>query len=70
MVQAGPHQLGFSMPNLLTAQAGLKLGPMVLETFFKHYMERISNDPEKQNGVNSPRMELLWDEAFYILKVC
>lgn len=53
------------MPNLLAAQA-LKLGPIVLETFYKHYAERISADHDS----SSARKELLWDEAFHIVKVC
>lgn len=60
------------MPNFLTAEAGLKLGPIVLETFFKHYLER-HGDGEGTDAPTTERSkgkkDLLWNEAFQIVKV-
>ncbi|EED85396.1 candidate lipase/esterase from carbohydrate esterase family CE10 [Postia placenta Mad-698-R] len=54
--------------NSLVGQAGLKLGPLVLETLFKHYLERIQK--ERGDGVTDlSQTELLYDEAFHIIKV-
>ncbi|GJJ08602.1 hypothetical protein Clacol_002821 [Clathrus columnatus] len=60
------------MPNLLTAEAGLKLGPVVLETFFRHYLER-HHVNDKNEGTSSQedmtrKKDLLWHEAFQIVK--
>lgn len=53
--------------NSLVGQAGLKLGPLVLETLFKHYLERIQK--ERGDGVTDlSQTELLYDEAFHIIK--
>jgi hypothetical protein len=62
------------MPNSLTAEAGLKLGPIVIETFFKHYLERNSETGKAKRsdhpGNNSLReQDLLWKESFEIVKV-
>jgi hypothetical protein len=69
--------------NGLTGSAGLKLGPLVLETLVKHYIERlvaqkiptIAVDGVTQDGKqggstpNLRREELLYDQAFTIVKV-
>lgn len=67
--------------NGLTGSAGLKLGPLVLETLVKHYFERLKtgqNTPAttlngKQRGSapnnNLRQEELLYDQAFNIVKV-
>lgn len=65
------------MPNLLTAEAGLKLGPIFLETFFKHYLDRHHADydiPNTETGTSSAdkskrKKDLLWQEGFQIVKV-
>lgn len=69
--------------NGLTSSAGLKLGPLVLETLVKHYFERLkvpattSSDGIAQDGKQSGstpnnnlrQEELLYDQAFTIVKV-
>lgn len=56
------------MPNSLFRQAGLKIGPIVLETLIKHYFDRILKDGAP-NGTKLRSEELLYDEAFTIVKV-
>ncbi|KAG8700004.1 hypothetical protein FRC08_004987 [Ceratobasidium sp. 394] len=48
----------------LTTTMGVKLGPIVLGTLFKHYLERhtVIRDSKARN-------ELLFDEAFIVVKV-
>ena len=69
--------------NGLTGTAGLKLGPLVLETLVKHYFERLTAGQKipattssdgidgKQGGsaLNLRQEELLYDQAFTIVKV-
>jgi hypothetical protein len=71
--------------NGLTGSAGLKLGPLVLETLVKHYFGRLTAQKipatsldgvvhdEKQGGSapndNLRGEELLYDQAFTIVKV-
>lgn len=71
--------------NGLTGSAGLKLAPLVLETLLKHYFERLIAqkipttvsdgiaEDGKQSGHtpsdNLRREELLYDQAFTIVKV-
>ena len=57
------------MVNSLTRKAGLKLGPIILETLVKHYFERIAKDHESQESTRLRREELLYDEAFNIIRV-
>ncbi|KAJ7686541.1 hypothetical protein B0H17DRAFT_1013522 [Mycena rosella] len=57
--------------NHLTTQAGLKIGPIVLETLVKHYFDRLrrKTQEDKDNPVTQLRQdELLYDEAFSIVK--
>ena len=57
--------------NTLTGEAGIKIGPIVLETLVKHYFERVKNNASLNNGSTQLRQdELLYDEAFNIVKVC
>ncbi|KAH9942207.1 alpha/beta-hydrolase [Epithele typhae] len=58
------------MVNALTRQAGFKLGPVILETLVKHYFERHAkeNEEEKPGSTKLKREELLYDEAFNIIK--
>ncbi|THH33032.1 hypothetical protein EUX98_g1144 [Antrodiella citrinella] len=56
--------------NSLTREAGIKIGPLLLETAVKHYFERILKDHHSQ-GKEITRLrqdELLYDEAFNIVK--
>lgn len=55
------------MVNSLTRSAGFRLGPVVLETLVKHYFERILKDGEPVTKLRQD--ELLYDEAFNIVKV-
>ncbi|KAJ6631524.1 hypothetical protein B0H10DRAFT_2299906 [Mycena sp. CBHHK59/15] len=57
------------MPNSLTTQAGLKIGPIVLETLVKHYFDRLKSKVRDDKSVTQLRQdELLYDEAFNIVK--
>ncbi|THH13788.1 hypothetical protein EW146_g6481 [Bondarzewia mesenterica] len=56
-----------TMPNSLTRQAGLKLGPLFLETLVKHYFERIKKDASS-SAIPLRQDELLYDEVFSIVK--
>ena len=56
------------MPNLLTTRATLTTGPLFLETLVKHYFARVISHGSK-TGVPLRREELLYDEAFNIVKV-
>ena len=57
--------------NTLTTDVGLKVGPVLLETLVKHYLDRL-----KKNASHDPAStqlkhdELLYDEVFNIVKVC
>lgn len=54
----------------LTREAGMKIGPVLLETLVKHYFERIlKDDSEAKNLPQLRQDELLYDEAFNIVKV-
>lgn len=57
--------------NSLTREAGIKIGPLLLETAVKHYFERILKDHHSQNKeiTRLRQDELLYDEAFNIVKV-
>lgn len=59
------------MVNSLTRKAGVKLGPLLLETLVKHYFDRLVNENESQGRTMTQlrRDELLYDEAFNIVKV-
>jgi hypothetical protein len=61
-----PHT--FHMPNSLTRRVGLTIGPLFLETLVKHYFARVIRDSSK-SGVPLRNEELLYDEAFNIVKV-
>ena len=51
------------VPNSLTRNAGLRLGPIFLETLFRHYLEK------DEDAVPLRKDELLYDEVFNIVKV-
>ena len=59
------------MVNSLTRQAGVKLGPLLLETLVKHYFDRLVSENETHDRVMTRlrQDELLYDEAFNIVKV-
>jgi hypothetical protein len=55
------------MPNLLTTRATLTTGPLFLETLVKHYFAKVVSHGSN-TGVPLRREELLYDEAFNIVK--
>ncbi|KAF8549961.1 alpha/beta-hydrolase [Imleria badia] len=60
------------MPNALTRTAGLKLGPIALDTLLKHYFDRVKKErAEDEHDLPFTKLrqdELLYDEAFNIAK--
>ncbi|KAG2347393.1 alpha/beta-hydrolase [Suillus weaverae] len=58
------------MSNSLTRNAGLRLGPLVLETLVKHYFDRIKKENAQQSNFATQlhQDELLYHEAFNIVK--
>lgn len=70
------------MPNALTRHVGLNAGTWVLETLLKHYFENLFKDKAARAAATEPtptnvpgsgelkKDELLYDEAFNIIKVC
>ena len=61
------------MVNSLTRETGARLAPLLLETLVKHYFERLVKDRTSTEGsaiTKLRRSELLYDEAFIIVKVC
>ncbi|CDO75842.1 hypothetical protein BN946_scf184346.g3 [Trametes cinnabarina] len=56
------------MVNSLTRQAGLKLGPIFLDVLVKHYFDRLRKDHEGKDMPKLMQEELLYDEAFNIIK--
>lgn len=55
------------MPNSLTRQASLRIGPLFLGTLVKHYFDRLKKDANR-SGIALRNEELLYDEAFSIVK--
>ncbi|KAG1746357.1 hypothetical protein EDB19DRAFT_1631628 [Suillus lakei] len=58
------------MSNSLARNAGLRLGPIVLETLVKHYFDRIKKENAQQSNFATQlhQDELLYHEAFNIVK--
>jgi len=63
-----PNSFRLDMPNTLIGRVGLTVGPLFLETLVKHYFARVIRDGSKL-GVPLRSEELLYDEAFNIVKV-
>jgi hypothetical protein len=58
------------MVNTLTRKVGASFGPIVLETLVKHYFERLKKEvPDRKQTTKLRRYELLYDQAFNIVKV-
>ena len=57
------------MVNTLTRQVGATFGPIVLETLVKHYFERLRKEVHGKNTTRLRQDELLYDQAFNIVKV-
>lgn len=59
------------MVNSLTRSLGATFGPIVLETLVKHYFERLRKEaPDGKNTTKLRQDELLYDQAFNLVKVC
>ncbi|KAG2153191.1 hypothetical protein DEU56DRAFT_878912 [Suillus clintonianus] len=58
------------MSNSLARNAGLRLGPLVLETLVKHYFDRIKKENAQRSNFATQlhEDELLYHEAFNIVK--
>jgi hypothetical protein len=54
--------------NSLAGSTGIKLGPVMFETLLKHYFERVGGP--SQDVVQLRKDEILYDEAFNVVKVC
>lgn len=63
--------------NSLTRNVGLRVGPIVLETLVKHYLEKIKRDFVQNHGskekdrdgtVQLRQDELIYDEIFVVVK--
>lgn len=59
------------MVNSLTREASVRFGPLLLETLVKHYFDRILKDNTSGGRALTKlrKDELLYDEAFIIVKV-
>ncbi|RXW24937.1 hypothetical protein EST38_g897 [Candolleomyces aberdarensis] len=53
------------MPNALTRDIGFKVGPLLLDVLAKHYRK---SEGEEEEGVKLRKNEILFDEAFNIVK--
>ena len=62
------------MPGLLAGHVSLLAGTYALETLVKHYFEHFFGDKKAEPNTNGAKAlrkeELLYDEAFAIIKVC
>ncbi|KAH9889491.1 hypothetical protein C8Q73DRAFT_707875 [Cubamyces lactineus] len=56
------------MVNSLTRQTGFKLGPIILDVLVKHYFDRLRKDQEAKHMPKLMQEELLYDEAFNIIR--
>ncbi|KAF8161335.1 hypothetical protein B0H34DRAFT_796140 [Crassisporium funariophilum] len=57
------------LANSLTREAGLKVGPVILEVLVKHYFERLKKDAQRNDfGARLKEDDILFDEAFTIAK--
>ncbi|PFH52167.1 hypothetical protein AMATHDRAFT_140737 [Amanita thiersii Skay4041] len=54
--------------NSLSTDVGLRVAPVVLETLIKHYFDRLKKNAEQESGTPLKRDELLYHEAFNIVK--
>ena len=56
------------MPTL-TQTTGLKIAPLFLQSFVKHYYGKVVKDPSSSR-VSLRDEELLYDQVFFVVKVC
>lgn len=57
------------MPNALTTDIGLRVGPLLLETLIAHYLERLKRNSTDQKSTTRLRQDqLLYDEVFNVVK--
>jgi len=57
------------LSNSLTLDMGLKLGPVMLGTFAKHYFDRLKSRGQADPDQLLKQDEILYDTAFHIIKV-
>jgi hypothetical protein len=59
------------MVNSLTREASVKFGPILLETLLRHYFDRIVKENASGDRLTTQlrKDELLYDEAFVVVKV-
>lgn len=55
--------------NSLTRDMGLKVGPVMLGTFAKHYFDRLKSRDQADPDQLLKQDEILYDTAFHIIKV-
>jgi hypothetical protein len=48
---------------------GLKVGPLMLGTFIKHYFDRVKTRESADPDQLLKQDEILYDEAFHVIKV-
>ena len=56
------------LSNSLTRDMGLKVGPVMLGTFVKHYFDRVKARESADPDTLLRQDEILYDEAFNIIK--
>ena len=56
------------MPTLAQT-TGLKIAPLFLQSFVKHYYGKVVKDPSSSR-VSLRDEELLYDQVFFFVKVC
>lgn len=56
--------------NALTRDVGIKVGPVMLDVLVKHYFDRLKNDHASGSGGSMKQENVLYHEAFTIVKVC
>ncbi|KAJ3572100.1 hypothetical protein NP233_g3309 [Leucocoprinus birnbaumii] len=54
--------------NSLTRDMGLKVGPVMLGTFVKHYFDRVKSRDSANPDQLLKQDEILYDEAFHVIK--
>lgn len=57
------------LSNSLTRDMGLKVGPVMLGTFAKHYFDRLKSRDQADPDQLLKQDEILYDTAFHIIKV-
>ncbi|KAF9012561.1 hypothetical protein BDQ17DRAFT_1297729 [Cyathus striatus] len=57
------------MLNSLTREVGWRVGPVLLETLVKHYLDQLRGESEdKKNGTRLKQDDVLYDQVFTVVK--